>query len=131
MTATHPELGEHKNPGASPPGEWGKPVAIRGMLSFNPGPEPKMRLSTRFFMLSQQPVATPFRHGGGEFEGVSLGVPFAGVGISPSRHGARIEIIVDSLHHSCIEQQAFDPVTLPEAALISGRTVDVEILSDN
>jgi hypothetical protein len=41
------------------------------------------------------------------------------------------KIIVDSLHHSCIEQQAFDPVTLPEAALISGRTVDVEILSDN
>lgn len=73
----------------------------------------------------------PFRHGGGEFEGVSLGVPFAGVGISPPRHGARIEIIVDSLYHSCIEQQAFDPVTVPEAALISGRTVDVEILSDN
>jgi hypothetical protein len=48
------ELGEHKNPGASPPGEWGNLNASRGVPgSFNPGSQPKCSLSTRFFMLSQ------------------------------------------------------------------------------
>ena len=42
--------GEHKNPGASPPGERGKPVANPWNAgSFNPGSEPKIRLKHPLF----------------------------------------------------------------------------------
>ena len=48
----------------------------------------------------EQAVRFPFRQGGDEFTDVPFGVPFARVGVSPTRRGLGIEIIVSRLYHA-------------------------------
>ena len=73
----------------------------------------------------------PLRHGGKELASVSLRVPLAGVFIGPAFHRFRIRVIEDALHHARVQQQAFDLVTVPDAAFVCRLTVDVKLIAAN
>jgi len=63
----------------------------------------------------EQPASPPPRHGSDDFAGVAVGIPFAGIRVSPACRSFRILIVKYALHHACIEQQAFDFLALKSA----------------
>src|SRR5262245_24535695 len=89
------------------------------------------RTALEIYGKGEQAVLAPFRHRGEKLTCVALGVPLAGVRISPALNRTGVAVVKDPLDHPRVHQQALDFLSVPGASLIRGLAVDVELVADD
>ena len=79
----------------------------------------------------EEAVRAPDGHGGEEFAGVALGVPFAGIRIGPTADRRGVRVVEHALHQAGVHEQALDFFILPGAAGVGGAPVDEKLVADD
>ena len=76
----------------------------------------------------KQAASPPLRHGCDEFACVAVSIPFVGIRVGPACRGRWVLIVKNALHHTRVEQQAFDFLALKFTSFVGWLAVDEELI---